>query len=369
MDSVTQFALGAGVGVAVLGKRIGPRKAALTGGLLGTLPDLDVLVPFDDPIDAFTLHRGASHSFFVQALVTPIFGEALARLFEGLRDQRLRAYLAVYLIFVTHAIIDALTIYGTRVFWPFFPEAVGSGSIFIIDPLYTLPLLVVTLWAFFTGAWSARYAKALAAALVFSTAYLGWGLAAQQVMERRAEALLAEAGIQPDRLQANPTPFNTLFWKATAIEGDRYINLYMPFFGDREKMTAYVHPRGTERLGCLDGLEGVNEGTGPLARLAAFSDGFFRLEERDGEIRVTDLRMGLTPNYVFSFAIARQTAEGAIAMAPERRRSARRAEGDLDWLGANLTGTAALRPAEAQAYAELRGPLQLAAAEATTQAC
>ncbi len=366
MDSVTQFALGAGVGAAVLGKRIGPRKAALTGGLLGTLPDLDVLVPFDDPIDAFTLHRGASHSFFVQALVTPFFGEALVRLCEGLRDQRLRAYLAVYLIFVTHAIIDALTIYGTRVFWPLFPEALGSGSIFIIDPLYTLPLLVVTIWAFFKGTWSARFAKALTAALILSTAYLGWGLAAQQVMERRAEALLAEAGIYPERLLGNPTPFNTLFWKVIAIEGDRYINLYMPFFGGREKVTAYVHPRGIERLNCLEDLD---EGSGPLAKLAAFTDGYFRLEERGGEIRVTDLRMGLTPNYVFSFAIARQTPEGAITMVPERRDSARRAEGDLDWLGANLSGTAALRPAEAQAFAELRGPLQLAAAEATTLAC
>ncbi|MGE5767054.1 MAG: metal-dependent hydrolase, partial [Bacteroidota bacterium] len=109
MDSLTQFALGAGVGAAVLGRRIGPRKAAVVGGLLGTLPDLDVLFPFADPIDSFTLHRGASHSFVVQALVTPLFGEAMVRLFEGLRDRRLQTYLAVFLIFVTHAALDALT--------------------------------------------------------------------------------------------------------------------------------------------------------------------------------------------------------------------------------------------------------------------
>ena len=108
MDSLTQFALGAGVGLAVLSRRIGPRRAALTGGVLGTLPDLDVLFPFDDPVDSFILHRGATHSFFVHALATPIFGEILVRLFKDLREERLRCYLAVYLIFVTHAVIDAL---------------------------------------------------------------------------------------------------------------------------------------------------------------------------------------------------------------------------------------------------------------------
>ena len=91
MDSLTQFALGAAVGTAVLGRRIGPRKAAIAGGLLGTLPDLDVLFPFDDPIESFTLHRGATHSFFVQAVVAPLFGEALVRLFEPLRDARWRS--------------------------------------------------------------------------------------------------------------------------------------------------------------------------------------------------------------------------------------------------------------------------------------
>ncbi|MCG8360225.1 MAG: metal-dependent hydrolase, partial [Kiloniellales bacterium] len=122
MDSLTQLALGAGVGLAVLGPRVGPRRAALVGAVLGTLPDLDVVVPFDDPVDDFTLHRGPSHSLFVHAVVTPLFGEALMRLFKDLRGERLRAYLGVYLCFATHALIDAATIYGTRIFWPLWPE-------------------------------------------------------------------------------------------------------------------------------------------------------------------------------------------------------------------------------------------------------
>jgi inner membrane protein len=83
MDSITQFVLGAAVSTACLGKKIGPRKAALVGGLLGTVPDLDVLIPFADPVDSFVYHRGWTHSVFVHALAAPVFGELLVRLFRA----------------------------------------------------------------------------------------------------------------------------------------------------------------------------------------------------------------------------------------------------------------------------------------------
>jgi inner membrane protein len=353
LDSLTQIVLGAGVSAAVLGPRIGPRKAAVAGALLGTLPDLDVLYPFDDPIDSFTLHRGVSHAFLVHAAVTPVFGEALMRLFEKLRDHRWRSYLAVLLIFVTHAALDALTIYGTRIFWPLAPDPVGTGSIFIIDPLYTLPLLAVMVWALCLSAWTVPFRRALTAALVISTAYLGWGLVAQQMVEQRAERLLAEAGIRPERLRATPTPFNTLFWKVMALDGERYLNLYVPVFDGDQKVTAYLHPRGLHLLAC----SGDNKN---LRKLAAFNGGYFRADLEDGKVVISDLRMGLTPNYVFRFAVAERTAEGLVAIAPERRRIDRSAEGDLDWLFANLSGEPALRPAEAPANTALAGPLAVA---------
>jgi inner membrane protein len=353
MDSLTQIVLGAGVSAAVLGPRIGPRRAAVVGGLLGTLPDLDVLFPFDDPVDSFILHRGVSHAFLVHAVVTPVFGEALVRLFAKLRDQRLRTYFAVLLIFVTHAALDALTIYGTRVFWPLAPGPVGVGSMFIIDPLYTLPLLTVTVWALCLSAWTARFRRALTVALVLTTGYLGWSLVAQQIVEQRAERLLAAAGISVEQLRATPTPFNTLFWKVIALDGPRYLNLYVPVFGDDTKVTAYAHPRGTARAACLAGNDAFR-------KLAAFNGGYFRIDVEDGEVLVSDLRMGLTPNYVFRFAVAEETPGGVVEMRPERRQLERSSNGDLDWLIANLSGAPTLRPAEVTALADLTGPQQVA---------
>ena len=79
MDTVTQIALGAAVGEATLGRKVGWR-APLWGGLCGLLPDLDVLWPFADPVSAFTWHRGYTHALAVLVLAAPVVAWAAVRL-------------------------------------------------------------------------------------------------------------------------------------------------------------------------------------------------------------------------------------------------------------------------------------------------
>ena len=65
MDSLTQIVLGAAVGEAVLGRKIG-NKAILWGAIAGTIPDLDVLSKlFVDDVTANEWHRGFSHSILL----------------------------------------------------------------------------------------------------------------------------------------------------------------------------------------------------------------------------------------------------------------------------------------------------------------
>jgi len=62
MDSRTQAILGAAVGEAVLGERIG-NKAAVLGAIGGTIPNLDVvLLPFFNDLERISIHPGYSHS-------------------------------------------------------------------------------------------------------------------------------------------------------------------------------------------------------------------------------------------------------------------------------------------------------------------
>jgi len=78
LDSISQFALGAAIGEATLGSRLG-RKAMVLGGLLGTLPDLDVVVHYSDAVASFTYHRSWSHSLLVLGLLSPFIALALQR--------------------------------------------------------------------------------------------------------------------------------------------------------------------------------------------------------------------------------------------------------------------------------------------------
>lgn len=363
MDSVTQFALGAGIGAAVLGLRMGLRKAVLAGGLLGSLPDSDVFWPFDNAVDSFVLHRSATHSLIVHALATPLLGEALHRLARSPGLERARAYWAVFLCLTTHALLDSLTIYGTQLFWPVWKEPFGLGSVFIIDPLYTLPFLVLLVWALIQGHWSARFGRATAAVLTLTTAYLAWGMAAQQWAERRAEGLLARSAIEPERIIATATPFNTLFWRVIAVEGPRYYNLYVPLLGSADNVTSYAHPRGPEDPGeCL-------AGNGHAAALRAFTDGFYRLDWEKERLVFSDLRMGLTPSYVFRFALAEHAGSGFTDIEPERIRSPRGAPGDYAWLWRGIRGGPAARPAEAAFRIDLTAGAQVQANDARPPTC
>ena len=190
MDSVSQAALGAGISIAVMSRRTAVWKAAVAGAVAGTLPDLDVLIDFGDPIRNMVLHRAESHALFWLALFSLPLALLVARLTVGRAGSQAaggitraapdwrRWWLAMALVLLTHPLLDAMTVYGTRLALPFSDHPFGVGSIFIIDPLYTLPLLVGVFWALAGRAGGAGH-KANLAGLALSTAYLAWSFAAQ----------------------------------------------------------------------------------------------------------------------------------------------------------------------------------------------
>ncbi|WP_299471301.1 metal-dependent hydrolase [uncultured Roseibium sp.] len=340
MDSITQFVLGAAVSTACLGSKIGPRKAALMGGLLGTLPDLDVFIPFDDPIDSFVYHRGWSHSIFVHALAAPVIGEVLMRLFKGLRDHRWLTWGAVFLVLTTHAMIDAMTVYGTRIFWPLYPDPVGVGSVFIIDPIYSVPLLLVVIYALCKKNWTSRLRNWVAGALVFTTGYMGLSVVLQQYVEARAQTLFQSEGEPPQEIYAIAAPFNILLWKVIGLREDRYENMYYSLLDGETVPEIYEHPRHPELTACLSE-------TPAFKKLEWFSRGYFRSELVDDKVVVSDLRMGLTPGYAFRFAIGEIEAGSIQPIEPLRETGLSRIDAeDWAWFKERLQGRPSVRKAE-----------------------
>ena len=329
MDSLSQIGLGATVAVAVMGRRTAVWKAALWGAVAGTLPDLDVLIDHGNPIHNMVLHRAETHALFWLTLFSLPLAAAVAR-WHGEWPLWRRWWLALWLVLVTHPLLDAMTVYGTQLALPFSNHPFGVGSIFIIDPLYTLPLLVGAGWALASRG-SGRGLKANAAGLVLSTAYLAWGVAAQHQVDHIARASLAAQDIAAERVLVTPTAFNTLLWRVVAVAGEHYHEGFYSLLDASPQIAFDRFDRGVALADELRGVDGVQ-------RIAAFSTGFYKLHQDDGLVLVSDLRMGQEPTYSFSFAVAeRQSPARPLAM-PQQLGARPDIERGLPWLWRRALG-------------------------------
>ncbi len=295
MDSLSQLALGAAVGVAVMGRHTSLAKAAGWGALLGTLPDLDVFIDHGDALLNMTRHRAESHALFWLSLAGPLFGLLIARLHGEWAVWR-RWCLAAWLALITHPLLDFMTVYGTQLALPFSNHPYGVGSVFIIAPLYTLPLLIGLLLAL---AWRRHPGLALranAVGLVLSTAYLAWGVAVQAHVTTLAQASLARQGIEAQALLVTPTPFNSVLWRVVATTPTHYHEGFYSLLDAGQEPLWERHDRGAA-------LMQAYAGDPNFERLQRFAQGLVAMRSVEGRAQLSDLRMGQTPTFTFSFDV------------------------------------------------------------------
>ena len=324
MDSVTQLALGAAVGEAALGRKVG-NKAIGWGAICGTIPDLDVLIPFSDPVTAFISHRSFTHSLFTLALLTPFLVWTIGRIHPQLAEHR-RGWIAlVYLALATHVLLDSFTAYGTQIFWPISSHPVMWSTIFIIDPLYTIPLLVGVI-----GALALSREKRLghlvnAIGLLISTLYLSWTVVAKLHVEHFAQERLATQDISYTRMLVQPTPINTLLWRILIMDKTGYSE---GFYSIVNRDTDIVFTQYRSDIQFLDALTNHE----PVKGLHWFTQGFWGIKQQDDLITISDLRMGMEPNYAFSFNVGKMQATGISPIPSERRASTTHWGRVLSWV-------------------------------------
>ena len=328
MDSLSQIVLGASVQGAALGKYQG-RKAYLYGAILGTLPDLDVLISYPDPISDMTYHRSFSHSLFVLTAVG-IIGAWLISRYHHWRDMPLpystrRLALAMTLGLTTHPILDSFTVYGTQLFWPLqdplqiTPISIASG--FIIDPLYTLPLLVAVIVGLLKGYKLAVFKAGLLVncqrlavwMLLLSSSYLLLGLGLKYHAQSQAEQTLAAANINTTRLKTMPVLPTILIWRTVAEDDqNRLIELrgsvldsrlpeyrYLTQYDNAQTLRANIPAQSQPYAQRLDWFSGDWTGYRVQMLPAASTTG-----DATEQLVVDDLRMMAGDTVFFSFVLA-----------------------------------------------------------------
>ena len=304
MDTVTQITLGAAVGEATAGREAGG-KAPLWGAFFGLLPDLDVLAnPFLTEVQALTLHRSVTHSLLFIALVTLGAAVGLRRLHRGSSVSAGRWGALVFAALLTHVGLDCLTTYGTQVFWPFSDYPVIYGTIFIIDPLYTIPLATGLLVSLRWAPTARRRRWANYAGLALSSAYLLWTVVNKQHVSQVFAGALDETALEYERVFTAPTPFNNLLWQGIAEADDGYYIGFYSLLDDDQSIDFRHVPKRHDLLG--DARENP-----VVQRLRHFSRGYYIVRRTpDGGLQIHDLRfgrndLGLTSNgqYLFTYRL------------------------------------------------------------------
>lgn len=326
MDSLTQIVLGAAVGEAVLGKKVG-NKAALYGAIAGTIPDLDVLAGyFVDEITAVEVHRGFSHSILFSLLVAPILGKLVSK-FETKGHWKDWTKLFFWGLF-THPLLDAFTTWGTQLFWPL-DISLAFKSIFVIDPLYTLPFLLLLLLALRLPKTSVKRRKLNRWGLMISSTYLLITVLLKGVAFYQFKSALQNQQIVYQELQTRPSAFNTILWNANVKLEDEFLLADYSFF-DSEPIQFRSFPQKQELL------KGFADET-DVVRLKNITQDWYTIsKDENGNVFLNDLRFGLLSpapeetNFVFSYQLF-NTIEGELDIKemPKTRGDAKKLLKDL----------------------------------------
>lgn len=321
MDSLTQIVLGAAVGEAVLGKKVG-NKAMLYGAIAGTIPDLDVIARyFVDTVTATEWHRGFSHSILFSVLFAPLFGWMVWKLHSKAgASWKDWSWLFFWGLF-THPILDAFTTWGTQLFWPF-DVRLAFQNIFVIDPLYTLPFLIFLVLSAFEKRTSINRGRYSRLGLIISSSYLVLTLVLKGISYHFFVTGLEAQNISYQDISVRPSPFNTILWTANIDTDDAYLIGNYSFF-DSQEIHFESHPKNHERLGALIKADKVE-------RLIAISEGWYTITDKAGILYFNDLRFGLMSldpkerRFAFSYELDTSNGELAVKETPKFREDAKK---------------------------------------------
>lgn len=305
MDSFTQIVLGAAVGEAVLGKKIG-NKAMLWGAIGGTIPDLDVLgAPFMNDITALAFHRGISHSL-IFGLLFPFVVAWLPHFIHRQANSRDGVHYKhwVYLFMgaiITHPLLDAFTSYGTQLFLPFSDYRVAFNTVSIVDPLYTLPFLICLIAAAFYNRTNTKRRFWNWLGIGLSCSYLLYTVCIHRHVHTIVDKNLMSEQVEYSRYSITPTLFNSSLWNVI-VESEEYFTLGLysiwddnPVYSDRieiDKNHELARP-----------IKSSDE----FKILKWFTDDYYVMSRQDDHYQLSDIRYGrinpdeAEPKFVFTF--------------------------------------------------------------------
>jgi len=317
VDTLTHIALGACIGDALLGKRVG-KRAMLFGALAQSIPDIDFITTFWMPTtDSLLAHRGLTHSILFCSVISLLFALTAERTHRP-HNISLNRWLLFFIIetFV-HIFLDAFNNYGTGWFEPFNHYRISFNTIYVADPFFSIwPAIVFVMLLVVKRRHSKRKLWSMTG-IGLSALYLFYcGINKIKINSELSQAIETKH-LPHERYFTTPTPFNSLLWYVvTGDENGFYVGFRSVF--DREAQINFRYfPKNRDLLNPLYGSH-------DLQNLIRFSQQFYTAEKWNDTLVFNDLRFGQVhgwdnPNEKFVFHYFLQGAKDNLLVVQRGR--------------------------------------------------
>lgn len=183
--------------------------------LAAELPDLDYLWPAENSVlHSLQAHRGLSHALIAVPLVS-LIATAISKLV--FRRAPLRALFSWSLPSVgfAHLFADAWTGWGTRLLLPFSDARVTLDWMMVVDPLFTLPLLLGVIVGL-------KQRSRFRRAVLFGAAVAGAYLLTRVIIRESVSAKVAARYPDAESVQVFPSWIGPTEWRYVAVFGEHY---------------------------------------------------------------------------------------------------------------------------------------------------
>ena len=287
MDSITHTVLGACVGEALAGKKLG-KHAMFWGALANNIPDVDVITSFwMNQADSLLAHRGFTHSILFALIFPFILAFILSRWHKNKHMLFKDWWLIISSGMFLHIFIDSLTSYGTGWYEPFSHYRVTMNVLFVADPFYTISLLISFVALLFIKGKKKSRKKWTNFGLWISTLYIGYAFINKAIIDNNFKKELSRQNISFTNYFTTPSPLNNFLWYVVAKNDTGYFLGYHSMFDKTDEINLNYRPKN-ENL--LSGLETDND----LLKLKRFSKGYYSSEKINDTLFLNDLRFGTT---------------------------------------------------------------------------
>jgi inner membrane protein len=233
MDSLTQALLGANTFALIKNKSLGT-SSLFIGAVVGTIPDLDVLLaPLFNEVAFISVHRSITHSIFF-AILGSLLLAYFAHKITASRYLFKHWFWAFFWALSTHSLLDCFTTYGTKLLSPLNGYLFSFNSIHVFEPIYTSILLLGMMYYLFKNTNRISQQTILKRTLLISSFYLCWTFVSKSIAHRQFVQALNFKNIHYQKILVSPTPLNTLLWNGIVKTKDGYyFGLYSLLDGDQ----------------------------------------------------------------------------------------------------------------------------------------